>query len=1008
MSFGYGVGDIIAVSTLARTIWGRFRDASDQFNAIQTDVFGLHRVLDDIANNLSGTQLTDKQANDLLVLIEGCRGVLDDTEKLIRKNESLGTESSGVSSRTQKALRKLKWDSATVNELRDRMISSTTFLNAFNTSLASQASRATNQKVDSIIEDTHNLRLNQNQQERNELLQWLSPLNFAPQQSDLSNRRQKETGSWLLGSHEFQEWVSKEGKTLVCQGMPGAGKTMLASLVIDRLQQIPGEENVVTAYIYCDYKRQDEQTPINLTASVTKQLLQHQDLIPENILKMYQHHQKMETRPTFEEVLEMTGSSMARLSRVYVILDALDELGNAGQVRQTLIGCLRPLQDLHHFNLMTTSRYIPSLALDFHHPLCMDVRASPEDIRRYVEGHTSDLPKCVRENLGLQEDIATAIVESVEGMFLLAQLHIDSLKDKTSSKLIKKALEILPKGSNALDLAYDGAMQRIENQMEGFRLLAKQLLGWLTYSERLMTVKEVQHALAIEPGTREFDEDNLGDIEEVLGFCAGLIIVDEETQIIRLVHYTTQEYFRRNGDRVLACAKQDIAISCLTYLLYENFKDGWANEVGQKEFAEGNRDEDTLRNREEKANEECRKSVAARLQKYPFLEYAARYWATHARLCKQQNVKILMMSFAKDDHRVSSASQVLLVLDGRYSIFLDMNGTMSRSRLSAMHIIAYFGYEEMISELLNHGFEADAEDSTRRTPLWWAASQGHHGVVELLLSQSHVNVNNRGHFTILGRLFYTATPLGIAAQAGKDKTVKLLIEREDVDVNLPGPFDRSPLSSAAKEGHSTVVELLLTRRDIVIDSGDDAGRTPLWLAAAFGRADVVTQLLKHENVQINSKDHFGDTPLTLAASFGQQGIVEILLGCSDIEVNTQNRLGFTPLLYAVRAGWEAVVKLLLSHSDIDVNVKENGGVSPLASAVIDGNAAIVTDVDLDPRDKEGRDVLALVKETGPQHWKSQANNDALALRQEECLKILRTAIEARSRNGPQNPEVVPS
>lgn len=37
MSFGYGVGDIIEVSTLARTIWGRFRDASDQFNAIQTE-----------------------------------------------------------------------------------------------------------------------------------------------------------------------------------------------------------------------------------------------------------------------------------------------------------------------------------------------------------------------------------------------------------------------------------------------------------------------------------------------------------------------------------------------------------------------------------------------------------------------------------------------------------------------------------------------------------------------------------------------------------------------------------------------------------------------------------------------------------------------------------------------------------------------------------------------------------------------------------------------------------
>lgn len=587
---------------------------------------------------------------------------------------------------------------------------------------------------------------------------------------------------------------------------------------------------------------------------------------------------------------------------------------------------------------------------------------------------------------------------------------MDSLKDKTSSKLIKKALEILPKGSNALDLAYDGAMQRIENQMEGFKLLAKQLLGWLTYSERLMTVKEVQHALAIEPGTPEFDEDNLGDIEEVLGFCAGLIIVDEETQIIRLVHYTTQEYFRRNGDRVLACAKQDIAIGCLTYLLYENFKDGWANEVGQEDFAEGNRAEDALRNREE----DYTGPVEARLQKYPFLEYAATYWQTHARLCKQPNVKNLMLSFVKDDCRVSSASQVLLVLESQYNIVRDMNGTMSRSPLSAMHIIAYFGYEGMISELLNHSFEADAKDSTHRTPLWWAASQGNHAVVELLLSQNHVNVNNRGHFTQYGRLSHTETPLGIAAKEGKDQTVKLLIEREDVDVNLPGPDGESPLSSAAREGHSTVVELLLTRRDIEVNSRCDGGLTPLWQAAAFGRADVVTQLLKHKNVQINSKATFGDTPLSAAAYSGHEGIVEILLGRSDIEVNTQDRRGRTPLLHAVRAGYEAVVKLLLSHSDIDVNAKENRGISPLATAVIFGRTAVVRllcahpNVDLDPRDDEGRDVFALVKDYGPQHWMSQADNDAPPLRPEEGLGILRTAIEARSRNGPQNREVVPS
>lgn len=37
MSFGFGTGDIIAVSSLARTVWGRFRDSSEEFNSIQSE-----------------------------------------------------------------------------------------------------------------------------------------------------------------------------------------------------------------------------------------------------------------------------------------------------------------------------------------------------------------------------------------------------------------------------------------------------------------------------------------------------------------------------------------------------------------------------------------------------------------------------------------------------------------------------------------------------------------------------------------------------------------------------------------------------------------------------------------------------------------------------------------------------------------------------------------------------------------------------------------------------------
>ena len=170
------------------------------------------------------------------------------------------------------------------------------------------------------------------------------------------------------------------------------------------------------AYVFCDYKRQDEQTPINLTANITKQLLQHQDSLSEIVLRIYQRHQKKGTRPDLEEYLEMIGSLMTHSSRFYLVIDALDELANAGQARQTLISVLHRLQDLLQCNLMITSRYSPFLASEFHQPLCVDVQASPDDIRRYVDGHIADLPSCVRKNLELQETIAAAITKTAEGM----------------------------------------------------------------------------------------------------------------------------------------------------------------------------------------------------------------------------------------------------------------------------------------------------------------------------------------------------------------------------------------------------------------------------------------------------------------------------------------------------------------------------------------------------------------------------------------------------------------
>lgn len=86
-------------------------------------------------------------------------------------------------------------------------------------------------------------------------------------------------------------------------------------------------------------------------------------------------------------------------------------------------------------------------------------------------------------------------------------------------------------------------MQRIQDQGAGARSLAKDVLLWITLAKRPLTPVELQHATAVESGEPKLDNQNISDIEYILSVCAGLVMLDKESDIICLVHYTTHEYF---------------------------------------------------------------------------------------------------------------------------------------------------------------------------------------------------------------------------------------------------------------------------------------------------------------------------------------------------------------------------------------------------------------------------------------------------------------------------------
>ena len=438
-------------------------------------------------------------------------------------------------------------------------------------------------------------------------------------------------------------------------------------------------------------------------------------------------------------------------------------------------------------------------------------------------------------------------------------------------------LKRLPKGFDAYDQAYDIAMERILSQGGPSRECAEKVLSWITCARRPLTTTELQHALAVEVGESRLDEENITEIEDMVSVCAGLVTVDEESGIIRLVHYTTQEYLERTQSCWFPKAEADIAAICISYLSFDVFERGICQT--DDEFEE-------------------------RLRSNQFFEYAAQNWGHHARkaLTFSQALSQLVVSFLASEAKVNASSQGLFVIN-RYPYFLNYSQQVPK-RFTGLHLIAYFGVEAAVKPLLETGkVEADSKDEDGRTALSWAAQDGHEAVVKLLLETGKVDADSKDKD---GR-----TPLWQAAQHGYDAIVKLLVETGKVKAGSKGKDGRTPLWCAARHGHEVVIKLLLETGKADADSTDGDGRTALWWAARDGHEATVKLLLETGKVEADSRDREGWTPLSWAALNGHEVIVKLLLETGKVKANSRDNDGRMPLWWAAQSGNDAVVKLLL-------------------------------------------------------------------------------------------------
>jgi hypothetical protein len=286
--------------------------------------------------------------------------------------------------------------------------------------LIGSVSLGIDRKLDDMSEKVTHLHSAQSEQQRQEILDWLTPMDYGPLQSDNLRRRQPGTGQWLLDSKEYQAWLETSGQTMFCPGIPGAGKTTLTSVVIDDLgKRFQMDKTIGIAYIYCNHKRQDDQRIDKMLLSVLKQLAERQPSLPDVVKSLHDHHKPKKTRPLVKEISATLRSLAGMYARVNFIVDALDECQASDGSRAELLRELLALQNSCCASLFMTSRTMSEIRGSFtDNVIELEIRASEEDVGRYLDSRVGFLPKVVQSNAELRRDIKTEVTRAVDGMYV--------------------------------------------------------------------------------------------------------------------------------------------------------------------------------------------------------------------------------------------------------------------------------------------------------------------------------------------------------------------------------------------------------------------------------------------------------------------------------------------------------------------------------------------------------------------------------------------------------------
>src|SRR5256714_2156161 len=434
-----------------------------------------------------------------------------------------------------------------------------------------QKVQQTKQSVQVLHNEVKDLRV----LERNaKVIHWLSPLHFSSKQAEILAKRSKGTCNWLLKDPTFRSWLHglSPSKILWCPGELGAGKTVITSLVISELTRAcPGASNFGLGYLYCDYNAQLDQTPAAMLGSLIQQLAARASHTFLTRIENYYHKRDTNFLQSAEIALEMLIEASNHFSTMFLVVDALDEVENQStrNRKQLLSAISRLLGSCANVRIFVTSRsHLEDINTAFRNADMVPIRARKDDVQSFLISRLEE-SQSLREILScdpsFKKELISTIASKSAGQFLLPQLHMDRLCELTCLAEVEEELADMSKSVKA---TYEKTLKRLGGRSKERRETALETLMWVCASTRPLNFLELRDALAVQVDSRALDVRSFRSRRLVEEICLGFVKIEKQTQEVRLIHFTLEEYLRNKPDFVDE-AHQKITAKLLTLLKFD-------------------------------------------------------------------------------------------------------------------------------------------------------------------------------------------------------------------------------------------------------------------------------------------------------------------------------------------------------------------------------------------------------------------------------------------------------